>query len=71
MTMMIALLTVGFQVVRARGQFFPSVGDSSIGTLLLVPGWPGNPRDVLGLGAFLAERDINVLMFNPRGMELP
>lgn len=54
--------------VCVRGQFFPSVGDSSIGTLLLVPGWPGNPRDVLGLGAFLAERDINVLMFNPRGM---
>ncbi|MFQ6092471.1 MAG: alpha/beta hydrolase family protein [bacterium] len=51
-----------------RGQFFPSVEGNPIGTLLLVPGWPGNSRDVLGLGALLAQRDINVLMFNPRGL---
>lgn len=51
-----------------RGQFFSSVGDNAIGTLLLVPGWPGNPRDVLGLGSLLAGSDMNVFMFNPRGM---
>ncbi|MFH1681148.1 MAG: alpha/beta fold hydrolase [Candidatus Eisenbacteria bacterium] len=53
-----------------RGRFFPSVEENAIGTLLLVPGWPGNPQDVLGLGGLLAELDMNVLMFNPRGMHL-
>ena len=51
-----------------HGQFFRCRGDNPVGTLVLVPGWPGNPQDVLGLGALLAERNINVLVFNPRGM---
>lgn len=37
-------------------------------TLVLLPGWPGNPDDVLGLGARLSERGVRVLMVLPRGM---
>ena len=50
-----------------RGRFFPGTGDDPV-TLVLVPGWPGNPDDVLGLGALLAPQGVNVLTFNPRGL---
>ncbi|MGB8952610.1 MAG: alpha/beta fold hydrolase [Candidatus Aminicenantales bacterium] len=51
-----------------RGQFFGSADGDPIATLVLLPGWPGDPRDVLGLGALLARLNVNVLMFNPRGL---
>lgn len=51
-----------------RGRFFAAVGTTPATTLLLVPGWPGDPNDVLGLGTLLAEQGINVCMFNPRGL---
>jgi pimeloyl-ACP methyl ester carboxylesterase len=53
-----------------RGRFFSAVGMGTVTTLLLVPGWPGNPNDVLDLGALLAEQGINVCMFNPRGLHM-
>ena len=53
---------------HVRGQFFEGVGADPIATLILVPGWPGNPNDVLGLGALLAPLHVNVLTFNPRGL---
>lgn len=61
---------VTFVSVRdsVRGRFFPAANGTPVATLLLVPGYPGNPNDVLGLGALLAERGVNVLMFNPRGL---
>jgi len=52
-----------------RGRFFAAAGMTPATTLLLFPGWPGNPDDVLGLGALLAERGINVCMFNFRGLQ--
>ena len=51
-----------------RGRFFTAGRTTPTTTLLLVPGWPGNPNDVLGLGAPLTEQGINVCMFNPRGI---
>jgi pimeloyl-ACP methyl ester carboxylesterase len=51
-----------------RGSFFAAVGMVPRATLLLIPGWPGNPKHVLGLGALLAEHAIGVCMFNPRGL---
>jgi pimeloyl-ACP methyl ester carboxylesterase len=51
-----------------RGRFFAAAGITLETTLLLVPGWPGNPNDVLGLGSLLAEQGINVCMFSPRGL---
>jgi len=53
---------------HVRGQFFESANGDPMATLVLVPGWPGNPRDVLGLGALLVNMNVNVLMFNPRGL---
>jgi pimeloyl-ACP methyl ester carboxylesterase len=52
-----------------RGRFFPAVGMTPATTLLLFPGWPGDPTDVLGLGALLAQHGTNVCMFNPRGLQ--
>jgi dipeptidyl aminopeptidase/acylaminoacyl peptidase len=52
-----------------RGRFYPAARSIPIATLLLFPGWPGDPDDVLGLGALLAEAGINVCMFNPRGLQ--
>lgn len=51
-----------------HGRFFAAEGTKPEATLLLVPGFPGNPDDVLGFGALLAPKGINVLMFNPRGL---
>jgi pimeloyl-ACP methyl ester carboxylesterase len=53
-----------------RGQFFSAEGKKPVGTLVLVPGWPGEePCDVLGLGALLSPAGVNVLAFNPRGLQ--
>jgi dipeptidyl aminopeptidase/acylaminoacyl peptidase len=51
-----------------RGRFFRARGEAAATTLLLAPGMPGNPNDVMGLGAALSPEGINVMMFNPRGM---
>ena len=51
-----------------RGRFFAADGPLPTATLLLFPGWPGDPDDVLGLGALLVQQGINVCMFNPRGV---
>lgn len=53
---------------KMHGQFFVAECEGACPTLLLAPGWPGNPHDVLGMGAMLSEKGINVLIFNPRGM---
>jgi uncharacterized protein len=53
-----------------RGRFFPAaVRQTASPALLLFPGWPGEADDVLGLGAPLAERGIDVCMFNFRGLQ--
>ncbi|MGD8698633.1 MAG: alpha/beta fold hydrolase [Gemmatimonadales bacterium] len=51
-----------------RGRFFPSGQTGPHATLLIIPGYPGNPNDVLGMGARLSREGISVLMVNPRGM---
>ncbi len=54
--------------LRLQGRFFQAAGRGLHPTLLLIPGWPGNPQDVLGLGERLVGHGINVLVVNPRGM---
>lgn len=54
----------GFEM---RGRFFPAATGGPGPTVLLIPGYPGNPEDVLGMGARLSEHGINVMMVNPRG----
>jgi uncharacterized protein len=51
-----------------HGKFFSAPGTGLKPTLLLVPGMPGNPNDVVGLGALLPAMGVSVMMFNPRGM---
>jgi len=53
---------------HVRGRFFVAAGAVPAHTLVLVPGWPGNPNDVLGLGALLSGQGVNVMMFNPPGL---
>lgn len=50
------------------GRFFAAGDPGARPTLLLLPGWPGNPDDVLGLGGRLSKRGVNVLVVLPRGM---
>lgn len=51
-----------------RGRFFPSAAQAPLATLVLIPGFGGDTTDVLGLGARLSTRDVNVLIFNNRGV---
>ncbi len=53
---------------HVHGRVFPAIGAGLKPTLLIVPGWPGNPLDVAGLGDYLPAFGINMVMFNPRGM---
>jgi pimeloyl-ACP methyl ester carboxylesterase len=53
---------------QVHGRVFPAGGEAPRPTLLLVPGFPGNPYDVAGMGGSLSRLGINVVMFNPRGM---
>jgi pimeloyl-ACP methyl ester carboxylesterase len=51
-----------------QGHFFKAGTRGVYPTVILVPGWPGDPNDVLDQGALLSRRGINLLVFNPRGM---
>jgi uncharacterized protein len=51
-----------------RGRFFAAAGPAPLATLVLIPGFGGAATDVLGLGERLSERDVNVLVFNNRGV---
>lgn len=62
---------------RIEARFFPAaVRNTSTGprdgvppapALLLLPGWPAEAEDVLGLGAALSAQGIHVLLLHPRG----
>jgi pimeloyl-ACP methyl ester carboxylesterase len=66
----IGSVTIEFpsQGSQVHGRVFPAGGEALRPTLLLVPGFPGNPNDVAGMGDSLSRLGINVVMFNPRGM---
>jgi pimeloyl-ACP methyl ester carboxylesterase len=51
-----------------RGHLFLAGTAGPYPTAVIVPGFPGNPDDVLGLGEFLSDGGVNVLIFNPRGL---
>jgi hypothetical protein len=48
-------------VLQLRGRSFQARGAGPHPTLLLIPGWPGNPKDVPGMG----ERLIAKWITNP------
>jgi pimeloyl-ACP methyl ester carboxylesterase len=69
-TMNVETINIRFQSQGSliRGRFFSVEGATPFATLLMVPGFPGNPNDVLGLGTLLVERGIQLCFFNPRGL---
>jgi pimeloyl-ACP methyl ester carboxylesterase len=50
-----------------KGKFFSADGLGPFVTLILLPGFPGNTTDVLGLGKMLSQKKVNVLTFNYGG----
>jgi dienelactone hydrolase len=50
-----------------KGRLYIAQTNAIMPTAIIVPGWPGNPEDILGLGAFLSDRGVNALIFSPRG----
>lgn len=52
-----------------RGRLFPAQGPTPLATLLIVPGWGGDPDDASGMGAALSARGMNVLFVNFRGVQ--
>jgi dienelactone hydrolase len=50
-----------------KGWFFPARGKGPFPTAVLLHGFPGNNRDVLGLGDALMRAGINAAAFNYRG----
>ncbi len=52
---------------RISAKFFKASETKFCPTVILVQGYPGNENDVLGIGAYLKEHDINAIMFNYRG----
>jgi pimeloyl-ACP methyl ester carboxylesterase len=54
--------------LQLHGSFFQAHGHGPHTTLLLIHGWPGSPKDVVGMGERLVEHGINVLVVSPRGM---
>ena len=54
----------GFKMVA---HMFSGNTNSPRPTVILVPGWGGGKKDVLGLGSDLSQLGINVVVFAPRG----
>lgn len=54
----------GFKMVA---HIFSGNTNSPRPTVILVPGWGGGKKDVLGLGSGLSQLGINVVVFAPRG----
>jgi pimeloyl-ACP methyl ester carboxylesterase len=52
---------------KVRGLFYKALGAGPFQTVVLCHGFPGNNRDVYGLGERLMKQRINALAFNYRG----
>jgi uncharacterized protein len=50
-----------------KGKFYKAKGVGPFPTVILLHGFPGNPTDVLGIGALLSPEGFNVLTFNYSG----
>jgi dipeptidyl aminopeptidase/acylaminoacyl peptidase len=60
-------ITIDRNVVHLKGKFYIAEGMKIFPTVILLQGFPGNEKDVLGLGNQLAQEGINVLTFNYSG----
>ncbi|UCG92482.1 MAG: alpha/beta fold hydrolase [candidate division WOR-3 bacterium] len=50
-----------------KGKFYPAGGKGTFPTVLLLQGFPGNEKDVIGLGQKVSLSGINAFTFNYRG----
>jgi len=53
--------------VMLQGKFYESPEEGFLPTVVLLPGFPGNENDVIGLGDRLSQLGVNVLTFNYSG----
>jgi dienelactone hydrolase len=53
--------------IELRGKFYLSQDAGYVPTVILLPGFPGNETDVLGLGNKLCQSGLNTLTFNYSG----
>ena len=60
-------ITIDRNGVLLKGKFYISEGTENFPTVILLHGFPGNEKDVLGLGNILAQEGINALTFNYSG----
>jgi len=52
---------------KLAAHIFTGIAASPRLTVILVPGWSGGKKDVLGLGSGMSQAGINVIIFAPRG----
>jgi pimeloyl-ACP methyl ester carboxylesterase len=60
-------VTINRDGINLKGKFHISEGTGDFPTVILLQGFPGNERDVLGIGKRLSEVGINALTFNYSG----
>ncbi len=60
-------ITINRDGIHLKGKFYISEGTGTFPTVILLPGFPGNETDVLGIGMKLSEVGYNVMTFNYSG----
>jgi pimeloyl-ACP methyl ester carboxylesterase len=60
-------ITIDRNGVLLKGKFYVSEGTGNFPTVILLPGFPGNETDVLGIGSKLSDENINALILNYSG----
>jgi len=60
-------ITIERDTVLLKGKFYESKEEGFLPTLVLLPGFPGDENDVIGLGPRLSQFGVNVMMFNYSG----
>ncbi len=60
-------VTIERDGIKLKGKFYLAGDEGKFSTVILLPGFPGNERDVLGIGEKLSQAGINALTFNYAG----
>jgi dipeptidyl aminopeptidase/acylaminoacyl peptidase len=60
-------ITIDCSGVFLKGKFYVAEGEGIFPTVILLQGFPGNEKDVLGIGNRLSQSGINALTFNYSG----
>ena len=60
-------ISIDRENILLKGKFYTAEGEGFYPTVILLQGFPGNEKDVIGLGSKLVQNEINVLTFNYSG----